>query len=67
MAFDAYSTEFRLATLFEKRRPVLVVNRGVSFPLDAASSLKYRIRLDAVVTVCDRSPIRRATSRPSSP
>ena len=41
------------ATLFEKRRPVLVVNRGVSFPLDAASSLKYRIRLDAVVTVCE--------------
>lgn len=41
------------ATLFAKRRPVLVVNRGVSFPLDAASSLKYRFRLDAVVTVCE--------------
>ena len=41
------------ATLFAKRTPVLVVNRGVSFPLDAASSLKYRIRLDAVVTVCE--------------
>ena len=36
------------ATLFEERRPFLVVNRGVSFPLDAASSLKYRIRLEAV-------------------
>jgi glycosyltransferase involved in cell wall biosynthesis len=41
------------ATFFARRRPVLVVNRGVSFPLDAASSLKYRFRLDAVVTVCE--------------
>lgn len=41
------------ATLFARRRPVLVVNRGVSFPLDAASSVKYRFRLDAVVTVCE--------------
>lgn len=41
------------ATFFASRRPVLVVNRGVSFPLDRASSLKYRIRLDAVVTVCE--------------
>lgn len=41
------------ATLFARKRPVLVVNRGVSFPLDAASSLKYRFRLDAVVTVCE--------------
>ena len=41
------------ATFFAKRRPVLVVNRGVSFPLDRASSLKYRFRLDAVVTVCE--------------
>jgi len=41
------------ATLFERRRPALVVNRGVSFPLDAASALKYRLRLDAVVTVCE--------------
>lgn len=41
------------ATLFVSKRPVLVVNRGVSFPLDAASSLKYRFRLDAVVTVCE--------------
>lgn len=41
------------ATLFAKGRPVLVVNRGVSFPLDPASSLKYRFRLDAVVTVCE--------------
>ena len=41
------------ATLFTRRRPILVVNRGVSFPLDAASSLKYRFRLDAVVTVCE--------------
>ena len=41
------------ATFFTRRRPVVVVNRGVSFPLDAASSLKYRFRLDAVVTVCE--------------
>ncbi len=41
------------ATFFSRRRPALVVNRGVSFPLDAASSLKYRFRLDAVVTVCE--------------
>ena len=41
------------ATLFERRRPSLVVNRGVSFPLDAASALKFRFRLDAVITVCE--------------
>jgi glycosyltransferase involved in cell wall biosynthesis len=41
------------ATLFARRRPALVVNRGVSFPLDAFSSLKFRFRLDAVVTVCE--------------
>ncbi|HEY3173724.1 MAG TPA: glycosyltransferase family 4 protein [Thermoanaerobaculia bacterium] len=41
------------ATFFAWKRPVIVVNRGVSFPLDAASSLKYRLRLDAVVTVCE--------------
>lgn len=41
------------ATLFERRRPALVVNRGVSFPLDALSALKFRTRLDAVVTVCE--------------
>ncbi|MEO8348801.1 MAG: glycosyltransferase family 4 protein [Acidobacteriota bacterium] len=41
------------ATLFAGRRPALVVNRGVSFPLDFASALKYRFRLDAVVTVCE--------------
>ena len=41
------------ATLFERRRPALVVNRGVSFPLDAFSALKFRFRLDAVVTVCE--------------
>lgn len=41
------------ATLFSRKRPILVVNRGVSFPLDAASGLKYRFRLDAVVTVCE--------------
>lgn len=34
-------------------RPRIVVNRGVSFPLDAFSSLKYRVRTDAVVTVCE--------------
>lgn len=49
------------ATLFARRRPVLVVNRGVSFPLDVASALKYRFRLDAVVTVCE--DIRRVVVR----
>jgi glycosyltransferase involved in cell wall biosynthesis len=48
----AHSAAF-FAGLFKQKRPVLVVNRGVSFPLDAASSLKYRFRLDAVVTVCE--------------
>jgi glycosyltransferase involved in cell wall biosynthesis len=48
----AHSAAF-FATFFSRKRPVLVVNRGVSFPLDAASSLKYRFRLDAVVTVCE--------------
>ncbi|HVE65126.1 MAG TPA: glycosyltransferase family 4 protein [Thermoanaerobaculia bacterium] len=41
------------ATLFAPRRPALVVNRGVSFPLDTFSALKYRFRLGAVVTVCE--------------
>lgn len=41
------------ATLFARRRPALVVNRGVSFPLDVFSAIKYRVRLDAVVTVCE--------------
>jgi glycosyltransferase involved in cell wall biosynthesis len=41
------------ATFLTRTRPVIVVNRGVSFPLDAASSLKYRFRMDAVVTVCE--------------
>ncbi|HSD72225.1 MAG TPA: glycosyltransferase family 4 protein [Thermoanaerobaculia bacterium] len=41
------------ATFFSRRRPVLVVNRGVSFPLDPFAALKFRIRLDAVVTVCE--------------
>lgn len=42
-----------IATFFARRRPVLVVNRGVSFPLDPFAALKYRARLDAVVTVCE--------------
>jgi glycosyltransferase involved in cell wall biosynthesis len=41
------------ATPFARRRPVLVVNRGVSFPLDPFAALKYRVRVDAVVTVCE--------------
>ena len=41
------------STLFSKRRPVLVVNRGVSFPLDAFNRIKFHVRMDAVVTVCE--------------
>lgn len=41
------------ATFFSRRRPVLVVNRGVSFPLDPFAAMKFRVRLDAVVTVCE--------------
>ncbi|HMA18809.1 MAG TPA: glycosyltransferase family 4 protein, partial [Thermoanaerobaculia bacterium] len=41
------------ATFFSRRRPVVVVNRGVSFPLDPFAALKFRVRLDAVVTVCE--------------
>ena len=41
------------ATFFCRRRPVLVVNRGVSFPLDAFNRLKFHLRMDAVVTVCE--------------
>jgi glycosyltransferase involved in cell wall biosynthesis len=41
------------ATLFTRRRPVLVVNRGVSFRLDPFAALKFRARVDAVVTVCE--------------
>ena len=41
------------ATYFSRRRPVLVVNRGVSFPLDALNRIKFHVRMDAVVTVCE--------------
>jgi glycosyltransferase involved in cell wall biosynthesis len=41
------------ATLFARRRPVIVVNRGVSFPLDAFNRIKYHVRMDAAVTVCE--------------
>lgn len=41
------------ATCFSKRRPVLVVNRGVSFPLDVFNRLKFHVRLGGVVTVCE--------------
>ena len=41
------------ATYFARRRPVIVVNRGVSFPLDAFNRIKFHVRMDAVVTVCE--------------
>lgn len=41
------------ATAFSRRRPVLVVNRGVSFPLDFFNRIKFHARMDAVVTVCE--------------
>ena len=41
------------ATYFSRRRPVLVVNRGVSFPLDAFNRIKFHVRMDAAVTVCE--------------
>ncbi len=41
------------ATFFSKARPSLVVNRGVSFPLNFFNRGKYRVRLAAVVTVCE--------------
>ncbi len=41
------------ATCFARRRPVIVVNRGVSFPLDALNRIKFHVRMDAVVTVCE--------------
>jgi glycosyltransferase involved in cell wall biosynthesis len=41
------------STLFSRARPVLVVNRGVSFPLDPFNRLKYHVRMDGVVTVCE--------------
>jgi len=41
------------ATYFSRRRPRLVANRGVSFPLDLFNRWKYRVRLSAVVTVCE--------------
>lgn len=39
------------ASFLSRRRPKLVVNRGVSFPLDVFSRIKFHIRLDAVVAV----------------
>ncbi len=41
------------ATFLSGRRPLLVANRGVSFPLDVFNRWKYRVRLAAVVTVCE--------------
>ena len=42
------------ATSFSRRpRPVIVVNRGVSFPLDVFNRIKFHVRMDAVVTVCE--------------
>jgi glycosyltransferase involved in cell wall biosynthesis len=41
------------ATYFARRRPVIVVNRGVSFPLDVFNRMKFHVRMDAVVTVCE--------------
>ena len=41
------------ATAFSRRRPVIVVNRGVSFPLDMFNRVKFHVRMDAVVTVCE--------------
>lgn len=40
-----------LATFLSRERPVLVANRGVSFPLDAFNRIKYHVRLDGVVAV----------------
>lgn len=41
------------ATFLGRRQPAIVVNRGVSFPLDPFNRLKYHLRLGAVVTVCE--------------
>jgi glycosyltransferase involved in cell wall biosynthesis len=41
------------ATFLGRARPALVVNRGVSFPLDVFNRAKYHVRLGAVVTVCE--------------
>jgi len=41
------------ATFLGRRRPAIVVNRGVSFPLDAFNRPKFHVRLGAVVTVCE--------------
>lgn len=41
------------ATFLGGRRPAIVVNRGVSFPLDAFNRTKFHVRLGAVVTVCE--------------
>jgi glycosyltransferase involved in cell wall biosynthesis len=41
------------ATFLGRRRPAIVVNRGVSFPLDLFNRTKFHLRLGAVVTVCE--------------
>ncbi len=41
------------ATFLGGRRPAIVVNRGVSFPLDVFNRTKFHVRLGAVVTVCE--------------
>jgi glycosyltransferase involved in cell wall biosynthesis len=41
------------STFLGRRKPAIVVNRGVSFPLAAFNRAKYHVRLGAVVTVCE--------------
>ncbi|MFN2386990.1 MAG: glycosyltransferase family 4 protein [Thermoanaerobaculia bacterium] len=43
-----------LATFARPSRPAIVVNRGVSFPLDPFNRLKYHFRLDAVIAVSEQ-------------
>ncbi len=41
------------ATFFSAHRPLLVANRGVTFPLDFLNRWKYHLRLAAFVSVCE--------------
>ena len=41
------------ATFLRSAAPLIVANRGVSFPLDFINRWKYRVRIEAVVTVCE--------------
>src|SRR5437879_6001954 len=54
-ARESFAHALALAALWSRPKPALVVNRGVSFPLDIWNRGKFRThRVDRIVTVCEQ-------------